>query len=447
MNSQIRLMLLAASAAILFLATPAVTAQIRLDTGFVTTGAPPFDEPINPDRYLIRPGERLEVTFIDVNLPPLTLTVNPEGQVVYSGLGVIELSGLTLNEARKLLIDDLKKLYNTKEVAISVSLIYPVQVQVLGMVNRPGIYRGYTSQRVRDIIDSAAGIAPGGSSRRILFRGGPNDLQADIDLTTYTEKAGFNPYLYGGRKVIVPELTDVPVTVIGAVVNPRDIELLPGEGLADLVTLAGGLKSGADTASAVAVNEPSRDIHRPGGIKPGDQISVPFAGRSADGGAVVIVGAVANSSLRAPIGSVVTVADVIAKAGGVTPEANRDRIAVFRLIQLEAATSAPPQRFPIWITPGSETTFHLKASDSVFVPVRLGFVELSGSVVRPGLYPYSDGLKVVDCMTMAGGQVAGIVRVSFEITDHVTGVTRLVTASTPVSDGDKVMVKSLAEEQ
>jgi protein involved in polysaccharide export with SLBB domain len=419
------------------------TAQTRLDTTYATVGARPFDVPINPDRYLIRPGERLEVTFIDLNLPSLVLTVNPEGQVAHSGLGAVQLSGLTLTEARKLLIDALKSLYNAKEVIVSIGSIYPVPIQVLGMVNHPGIYIGYTSERVRDIIDSAGGIAPGGSSRRILLRGGPKDLQADLDLTTYTENTGFNPYLYGGRKVFVPELSDAPVTVTGEVVKPRDIELLPGETLSDLITLAGGIKVGADTAAAFAVNEPTRNIRLAGGIRPGDQIMVPSSSHANHEGRVVIVGAVKTSCLRIPIEGSVTVGDLITRAGGLTSEANEDRIAVFRLVQYESFDNGPLRRFPIWVTPGSQTTFQLKASDSVYVPTRLGFVEISGAVSKPGMYPFSESLKVADCLTMAGGQVPGIGNTLLEITDRVTGITRTVAGTTPVSDGDRVTVKTV----
>ena len=95
---------------------------------------------------------------------------------------------------------------------------------------------------------------------------------------------------------------------------------------------------------------------------------------------------------------------------------------------------------------GAEATFVLKGADSVFVPVKLGFVEISGDVVRPGLYPYADRLKLSDCLTMAGGPIAGVGRITMEVTDHVTGVTRTAVAATPVSDGDRVTIRLVTGE-
>jgi hypothetical protein len=60
------------------------------------------------------------------------------------------------------------------------------------------------------------------------------------------------------------------------------------------------------------------------------------------------------------------------------------------------------------------------------------------------MYPFSERLKVADCLTMAGGQVSGIRTTSLEITDRVTGITRTVAETTPVSDGDRVTVKTVA---
>lgn len=415
-------------------------AQVRIDTAYAVSRIRPFDEPINPDRYLIRPGERLEVTFIDVNLPGLVLEVNPEGQVVNSGLGVIDLSGMNLRQAREVLIQRLNALFHADQIVVSIGSIYPVPVQVFGMVNRPGIYFGYTSQRVREIIDSADGIAPGGSSRRIVFRGGPKDIVVDLDQALYTDKQGYNSYLYAGKKLFVPELSQASVTVIGEIVYPRAVELLPGEGFAELLALVGGAKSNADTAAAYALNDPTRNIHQSGGIHPGDQILVPLSKSARGREEVVVSGAVKSAGARVLWDSSRTVAGLIEAAGGLTPVANRDRIAVFRLALSERLAERLSRRFPIWVPVDQFQSFRLQAFDSVFVPLRLGFVEITGDVVRPGLYPFADRLKVSDLVAVAGGYVSFEGQPVLEIFDHVTGMTRTVSGQTPVSDGDKVSV-------
>lgn len=433
--------------ALLIVGVSDLRAQVRTDTAYAVSRIRPFDEPINPDRYLIRPGERLEVTFIDVNLPGMVLEVNPEGQVVNSGLGVLDLSGMNLRQAREVLIQRLNALFHADQIVVSISSVYPVPVQVFGMVNRPGIYFGYTSQRVREIIDSAGGIAPGGSSRRIVFRGGPRDIVVDLDQALYTDKPGFNSYLYAGKKLFVPELSQASVTVVGEIVYPRAVELLPGEGFAELLALVGGAKTNADTAAAYALNDPARDIHQPGGIRPGDQILIPLSKTARGKEEVVVAGAVKSAGARIPWDSTRTVAGLIDAAGGLNSSANPDRIAVFRLALSEYSADRLSRRFPIWVPVDQFSAFHLQPYDSVFVPLRLGFVEITGAVVRPGLYPFADRLKVSDLVTVAGGYVPFEGQPVLEIFDRVTGITRSVSVQTAVSDGDKVSVLEPAGER
>jgi len=420
-------------------------AQLALDTAYVVTGARPFDEPINEDRYLIRPGELLEVTFVNANLPNLKLTVSAEAQVVHSGLGVIDLAGKTLSQARGILEEALSALYTADRIVISIASVYPVPIQVSGMVKHPGVYYGYTSQRVSDMIDSAGGIAAGGSSRRIIFKGGPKDIQVDLELARYADNSSSDPYLYAGKRITVPELDQTPVTVAGSVVFPRAVELLPGEELNDLLVLVGGLRGDADLASAYAVNDPERDIRVSGGLQAGDQIVVPSIHGPTERSQVVIAGAVVRPGLRMPAGPATTVASVIEAAGGLTAEANPQRMAVFRSADVEGTAGNWSKKYPVWVPPDKAGLVKLQASDSVHVPAKVGFVEIEGAVTRPGLYPSIAGYTVADYVAMAGGYAAADGRVTLEISDRVSGLTSKVSARAAVFDGDRIVVREAGE--
>jgi len=420
-------------------------AQPATDTAYVLTGARPFDEPINGDRYLIRPGERLDVTFVNANLPDLQLTVSAEAQVVHSGLGVIDLAGKTLSQAREILEEALSALYTADRIVISIASIYPVPIQVSGMVKRPGVYYGYTSQRVSDIIDSAGGVAAGGSFRRIIFKGGPKDIQVDLDLARYADNASSNPYLYAGKRIAVPELDQTPVAVTGSVVCPRAVELLPGEGLNDLLVLAGGPRGDADLASVYVVNDPERDLRVSGGLQPGDQLVVPSTHGPAVQSQVVVTGAVVRPGLRMSLGLEITVAGLIEAAGGLKATANPHRMAVFRSAGVEGTAGSRSEKYPVWVPADKAGLVRLQASDSVHVPAKVGFVEIEGAVSRPGLYPGIAGQTVADYVAMAGGYAAADGRVTLEIFDRVSGLTSKVSARAAVFDGDRIVVREVGE--
>ena len=49
----------------------------------------------------MRPGDQLRATFIGARISPMTFGVDPEGRIVDQSLGIIDLSGTNLTEARE----------------------------------------------------------------------------------------------------------------------------------------------------------------------------------------------------------------------------------------------------------------------------------------------------------------------------------------------------------
>jgi protein involved in polysaccharide export with SLBB domain len=332
-------------------------------------------------------------------------------------------------------------LYNADDIVISVVGVYPVAVQVTGMVRRPGTYIGYTSQRVSELIDSAGGILSTGSPRRVTISGGPTDVPADIPMAQATGDLSFDPCLYSGNRVFVPELRAPPVIVTGSVLHPGSFELLPGEGFEQLVGLAGGLKADA-RSSGVVVNGHERDLSQPDAIKPGDRVWVPSSIAPGDPSEVIVTGAAANTGrhVRLPADRS-TLSDFLEHIGGLAPDANRNRVAVFRLARDPILEEPTSERYPVWVGSGNTEEIRLEQADSIHVPRLLTHVEVIGLVQRPGFYPYPGGRSVNDFVTMAGGLVVDKGEVLIEVFDRVTGLTRAVTLQTIVYDGDRIIVK------
>jgi protein involved in polysaccharide export with SLBB domain len=256
-----------------------------------------------------------------------------------------------------------------------------------------------------------------------------------------------NSFLYAGRRVVVPEISEAPVTVGGRVAQPRAIELLSGEILDELVMLAGGVRVDAALDQAYAVNDPGRDIHKPGGIHPGDQILVPSSKSAGERDEIVIAGAVNQSGRRMTMSVGMTVAASIEAAGGYLPTANPNRVTVFRLATEEGPSAQTNRRYPLWVASDKIAGVTLQVGDSVHVPRMLGHVEVAGEVVRPGLYPFVESSTAEDYVGMAGGYANERSAITLELFDRVSGITRTVSGRAQMLDGDRITVKSTGSER
>ena len=399
-----------------------------------------YDEPIDPDIYLIRPGEKLIITFLKAKVPEFWLQVNPEGRIVEKNLGVFKLAGKTLSEVRQILHDPLKKLYNVEEFEVSIREPYKVAVMVTGQVESPGMYVGYTSMRVSEIIKLAGGVKAQGSSRNIVFASKNNQLVVDLDRVRYSGSNLFNPCLYAGDRIVVPTRSQKTVTIIGEVLQPRTIELLPGDGLKELIVLAGGFSNMADSESIYVISDPQRDLSQPGNIFPDDVIVVPaLTDKSKQ---LKIFGAV-NKPGQYLYHNKMTLQELLSMAGGVQGNANKSRIVIFRKSQNSYWRGSEQNVYPITAGAGSFTELEntgLIKGDSVFVPVRQGFVKVSGWVQQPGSFPYKTEKTVQYYLGLAGGFTINADKEQIRITDNISGTTFQASLNTLVRDSDEIVV-------
>ena len=408
-----------------------------------------YDRPIDPDRYIVRPGEELVVTFVNTNLPNVTLAVGPEGQIVQRNLGVLDVAGKSLNQVRSQLHGPLSQLYNADEINISVSDPYVVWITVSGAVNDPGSYMGYTSQRVSEILEKAGGVSGSGSTRNIVFKGGPDDIQVDIDRTIFLGDDSEDPCLYSGTTIIVPERSDSVVSLVGEVKQPRMIELTPGDNLDLLIKLAGGAKRSADLSRTHVIGDSTRDISSPGGVRAGDVITVPAFGDRERVGAIVIFGAVTRPG-RFQYREGLTLGEVLDMAGGMTSDANSLRITVFRRPIADQYGRMSDFRFPIGAAVNGNAEARkipLNPYDSVFVPRVLGFVQVSGMVRNPGYYPFTADRDAGYYIELAGGFASEADKTAITIFDRVAGTSHESPVDAHVGDGDEVVVNAAKNRQ
>lgn len=406
-----------------------------------------FDRPVNPDQYLIRPGEQVRVVFVGAKVPSLSLVVNADGRIANSTLGVFDLNGKTLTQAREALMPVLSSYFTTNQIEITAGEPLRTAIAITGEVARPGLYVAYTSQRVSELLELAGGITGFGSSRHITLEGGPVAIRVDLDRATYLGDSEADPPVYGGYRIHVPQRDDNVVNIVGFVRRPREIELQPSDDLSTLLALAGGVRRDGDSSRLFIVGDSLRNPHQPGSIRPRDVVMVPQRDIGDTSGVLIIFGRVTKPGRYALRGKV-SFQSLLARAGGLAVDANPSRITVFRRIEEGIAHHLiAAERYPISIGRDSSTwsRFELHADDSVFVPRMVGFVRVSGEVRNPGLVPFESGKTALHYINAAGGFLAESNRQQVDVTDRISLLTSTMTPDAGVHDGDEVRVNRKEE--
>ena len=226
-----------------------------------STIAPALEGPVDPDKYFVGPSDVFSVN-IWLSLPiNFSVTVTPEGTLIVPTVGEIRVADCTLREAKKRVIEEIKKKYQTG--VASVTLISPRQiiVTVTGMVRNPGKYVVYATDRVDKAIAMADRVQKdqiventeewwqkilheGQQSKRNIHltrRTGEN-LRVDILRYYATQYDQLNPLLREGDEIFVPRV-DMKKSVFGVYggVNVQgSFELVDGDSLLDAIKLAYG---------------------------------------------------------------------------------------------------------------------------------------------------------------------------------------------------------------
>ena len=406
---------------------------------------PQFDQPVDATSYIIRPGDELSVVFLKANIQPLELTVDPEGRIIDQSIGMITLPHSTLEQARQILMKALRVLYKVEQISISITKPREVRISITGAVENPGVYTGYSSERISEIIIKAGGVLRDGSSRTIKFGGGPEEINVDLDLARYTADIKSDPCLYSGYFLHVPRKISQRVQVTGEVNDPREIELIEGDNLPLLIALAGGLRSWADSNNIYLLRNGQKVSENTNEIKDGDMIIVPPQELPDAFKNLVAFGAVNNPG-RYSYDKAGSLKKLISLAGGFKQAASKERTTVFRLALTDEKGRISRKRFSISSAYGAienGNIFSLMPGDSIFVPYFVGYVEVSGNVPNPGRFSFVRGKSAEFYINLAGGFLPDSDEKLIGVFEPVSGITSSHSTGVHLNDGSRIIVNLL----
>lgn len=346
----------------------------------------PLEGPIDAEIYLIGPGDMLQVDVWSAVPFSYPVIINPEGSAVIPTVGVVEVAGKSLLAAKQAIAKAVRNVYIKGE--ITVTLIAPriFAVTVSGIVNNPGTFYASAVQRADQVIYQANLKAPGLTSmssmveqenRRLLERGDAlkyyrsDELQQQqplefslrniriirrtgdtlaVDLVRYyaTGSTRYNPFLYDGDRIIVPNLNldGNSISITGAVRLEGTYEFVAGDSLSHVFEIAQGPTGFADLHHidlyrteksqnqyrheridyAGIVNRYAPDV----ALKPGDRIVVRQHSMRETPFSVTVKGEVEKQGLYPITFDRTKLSEIITAAGGFTPNASLANARVIR---------------------------------------------------------------------------------------------------------------------
>lgn len=289
-----------------------------------------------PPDYRLNPGDQLLLGLTgSVQAANLRLTIDSEGRIFVPRIGAIMVAGVRYGDLHDVIARRVGRQYRGFQLEVTVARLHGVTVYVTGFAAMPGSYTVGSLSTLVNAVLASGGPAAGGSFRSIQLRRG-GQLVSDFDLYDLLLKGdrSGDAVIQNGDVIYIAPAGE-QVAVIGSVNREAIFEVGPGETLDDAIRYAGGVNTVADASRLMVFDSLGRD-------QAGwEQLSAAEAAtRKARRGAIVRV--LSNVGIARPLAQqsvLVTIsgevskpgryyfkpgtslAEVVAEAGGLTPQA------------------------------------------------------------------------------------------------------------------------------
>ena len=381
----------------------------------------PSENLATPKNYRLGPGDEVIIDIFGANQVTLRNKISPEGSINVDVLGPLYLSGMTIEEANKYLKRKLAGIYGGlnrssagTDIRLSLGQIRSIQVNVLGDVNHAGTYVVSAFSTVFHVLYLAGGVVEPGSLRNITVnRAGKVVGEVDVYdfLMNGTRESDIR--LEESDVVMVKPYTCL-VKIGGEVKRPMYFEMKDGESLQDLIDYAGGFAGGAYTDNVTVVRQNGRNYevrtveaadYKGFKMQNGDEVTVNQLNSYYEN-KLTISGAVYQPGTYEFGGEVKTVRQLVAKAGGVLPDAFLNRAVMHR--EHDDKTLEVISVNLGKVLSGEETDIVLQKNDELYVTSisdwrEPGTMSIRGMVANPGTFPFARNTTVEDLIIMAGG--------------------------------------------
>lgn len=367
-----------------------------------------------PQSYTLGPGDQLVIDIYGDSQKTLVHTISPEGTITVSGVGPVQVSGLTVAAAQQKIRQKVGSHYSGSNVRLTVGQMRTIMVNIMGEVSNPGTYHMSAFATVFHALYMAGGISTLGTLRNIkVYRGGR--LLSVIDVYEYI----LNGRLAGSvnlqdNDVIQVEPYECLVGITGNVKRPMFYEMRKTESVATLLKYAGGFTGDAFKKSVRLVRQTGEryTVHNVEEfdfntfkVDDGDAVSVDGILNRYEN-MVEIKGAVFRPGQFNLSGNVTTVRGLVEAAEGLTEDAYPQHAIIHRLKADRSLEIVPVDVNGIMT--GAVADLPLQNEDVLFIPTQEELRKersftITGEVMNPGTFEYADNTTIEDLIIQAGG--------------------------------------------
>ena len=374
-----------------------------------------------PDSYIVGPGDEILISvwgYADYNNK---LKVNDDGYIQETEFGRLYVKGLTFGAVKALIGKRLNSFINTQNTKYEITLNYSrsIDVNIVGEVVTPGTFKIPAINSVYNAINAADGVTNIGTVRDIqIRRDGKVVKRFDVHQFLMNPIPEESFYLQNGDFIYVPVAEKI-IKIVGAVRRASLYELKKGEGLNELIAFAGGLKPNAFIKN-ILITRLAKDkteiinldyekllaSNQNFVLFDGDVVNIGYISGEIENG-VSISGSVRYPG-RYQLKDGYRISDLIIAAGGIKLSAYTDRAYIKRVMPNQQTVITKFSLSNILLDPSSADNLLLQKNDKVELFDQSEFVEkfvvtIQGSVLKPAILEYSDGLTLNDLLFYAGG--------------------------------------------
>lgn len=216
----------------------------------------PINEPSFISDYILGPGDTLKVQFVGRQNDLLSLVIRRDGSVLIPTIGSVNVAGLSLDSASKLIATNVEQKILGTEAYVNLTNLRDINVLVIGNVNMPGMYTVSGGSNVLSLLNIAGGINENGSYRNIsIKRNGKVISKVDL-YDAFIEGDLFFSTLESGDSIIVNSVLPT-VSISGGVSRPAIFEINETDSLDTVISYAGGILPGF--AKDLSIHRQSED--------------------------------------------------------------------------------------------------------------------------------------------------------------------------------------------
>lgn len=389
-----------------------------------------------PQNYILGAGDEVIVDVYGASEITYQEVISPDGTILISGIGPINLAGISVKEAKNRIFNRLSTIYSGLKgrnpstfMQVSLGQVKSIKVNIVGNVVQPGTYELSSFSTAFNALYFAGGPTENGSLRQIeVFRGGEKIAILDVYKFLFEGEADQNPQLQDQDVLIVKPYMN-RVKLAGNVKQPAIYELKENETVEYLLKFSGGFSKNAfkdfltiDRVGNVEkeVSTVERSDFSSEKIMDGDSIYVTkvldtYANRIKIEGAVIRPG---YYELTPDL----TLSALIKKANGLREDAYMKR---GNVIRLSNRLSLKNIAFDVQEVVNNNQDIALSPDDiirisSIFDLNEHQIITINGQIRNPGIFPYIDSMTVEDLVGLSGGLMENASSSTIEVARRLT---------------------------